>query len=213
MCGDTNLYVNGKVVASWAATMSHLDHLTADPATTSPDDRSLLRIQEVAATLGLTTRAIRYYEEVGLLEPAARSEGAYRLFDEDDVERLRFIKGLRDDAGFSLAEIGRLLEDEAARTRNRVRFRSSRDTAERRAIVDDALDRVDRQIESLRAKQDRLAAMIAEAEGRREHLLAHIADLEAGREPAPHEHAPASASRAAASATRPAAPRPRRPAR
>ena len=38
---------------------------------------------------------------------------------------------------------------------------------------------------------DRLAAMIEEAEGRREHLLAHRADLEAGREPAAHEHAAA----------------------
>ena len=139
--------------------------------------------------LGLTTRSIRYYEEVGLLEPAARSEGAYRLFDEDDIERLRFIKGLRDDAGFSLAEIGQLLEDEAARTRNRARFRTSRDATERRAIVDDALDRVDRQIASLEAKQARLVEMIAEAHGRREHLLAHLAELEAGVDPAPHEHA------------------------
>jgi MerR family copper efflux transcriptional regulator len=189
--------------------MSHLDTApTPSAAAGDRDARPLLRIQEVAAALGLTTRAIRYYEEVGLLEPAARSEGAYRLFDEDDVERLRFIKGLRDDAGFSLAEIGRLLEDEAARSRNRARFRSSRDAAERRAIVDDALDRVQRQIESLREKQDRLAAMIAEAEGRREHLLAHIAELEAGLEPAPHEHAPAPGARRAAA--RPAATRPSR---
>lgn len=178
--------------------MSHLDTVPANPTDTDATDaRPLLRIHEVAALLGLTTRAIRYYEEVGLLEPAARSEGAYRLFDEDDVERLRFIKGLRDDAGFSLAEIGRLLEDEAARARNRLRFRSSRDTAERRAILDDALDRVKEQIESLGEKQTRLTTMIAEAEERRDHLLAHIAELDAGLEPAPHEHAPASASRPA----------------
>jgi MerR family copper efflux transcriptional regulator len=167
--------------------MSHLDLPAAAAPATDPAPR-LLRIQEVAASLGLTTRAIRYYEEVGLLEPAARSEGAYRLYDEDDVERLRFIKGLRDDAGFSLAEIGRMLEDEVARARNRTRFRSTSDEAERRAIVDDALVRVDRQIESLRAKRARLGEMIEEAEARREHLLTHIAELEAGREPAPHEH-------------------------
>ena len=167
--------------------MSHLDLPAAAAPATDPATR-LLRIQEVAASLGLTTRAIRYYEEVGLLEPAARSEGDYRLYDDDDVERLRFIKGLRDDAGFSLAEIGRMLEDEVARTRNRTRFRTTRDEAERRAIVDDALVRVDRQIESLKAKQARLGEMIEEAEGRREHLLAHIAEIEAGLEPAPHDH-------------------------
>jgi MerR family copper efflux transcriptional regulator len=183
--------------------MSHLDTAPADPVPADADSPPLLRIQEVAAMLGLTTRSIRYYEEVGLLEPAARSEGAYRLFDQDDVERLRFIKGLRDDAGFSLAEIGRLLEDEAARARNRLRFRTTRDAAERRAIVDDALDRVERQIASLQEKQDRLAEMIGEAQGRRDHLLTHIAELEAGAEPAVHEHAPSAATRAVRRGRRP----------
>jgi len=149
----------------------------------APTQPRLLRIQEVASELGLTTRAIRYYEELGLLKPAARSEGAYRLFDADDVERLRFIRGLRDDAGFSLAEIGRLLEDEEARARNRARFRTATDPVERRGIVTDALARVDDQIAILQAKEARLRAMIEEAEGRRNHLEEHLADLDAGREP------------------------------
>ena len=172
--------------------MSHLDA----PTTPDPDApvAPLLRIQEVSAALGLTTRTLRYYEELGLLEPAARSDGDYRLYDADDLERLRFIKGLRDDAGFSLAEIGQLLEDDAARTRNRDRFRTSKDPAERRAIVDDALARVERQIGSLQAKSDRLAEMIEAAEERREHLRSHIADLEAGVEPT-HEHRPARSGR------------------
>ena len=186
--------------------MSHLDHPAAADPDLASDAPPLLRIQEVAATLGLTTRTIRYYEELGLLEPAGRSGGDYRQYDADDVERLRFIKGLRDDAGFSLAEIGQLLEDEAARTRNRTRFRTTTDAAERRAIVDDALARVERQIASLREKADRLAMMIDEAEGRRDHLLAHIAEIEAGVEPAPHEHGAAvRALRPAAAATTKAA--------
>jgi len=143
----------------------------------------LARIQEVAAEIGLTPRSIRYYEEIGLLEPAARSDGDYRLFDDDDVERLRFIKGLRDDAGFSLAEIGALLEDERARSRNRLRFRETTDLSERRAILADAMGRTDRQIESLRAKAQRIGAMIEEAETRRAHLERHLVELEAGREP------------------------------
>jgi DNA-binding transcriptional MerR regulator len=161
------------------------------PTKTDPDAPDapprLLRIQEVASELGLTARAIRYYEEIGLLEPAARSDGAYRLFDPDDLERLRFIKGLRDDAGFSLAEIGQLLEDEAARRRNRERFRATKDPTERRAIVTDALARVDRQIASLRGKAEQLNRMVKDATERRRHLESHLADIEAGREPA-HEH-------------------------
>ena len=161
--------------------MSHLD-VDAPPAV------PLLRIQQVAADVGLTTRSIRYYEELGLLKPAARSEGSYRLYDDDDLERLRFIKGLRDDAGFSLAEISRMLEDEAARTRNRDRFRTTTDTAERQAIVDDALARVDRQIASLQAKSERLDEMIEDARRRREHLLEHVDELQTGRPPRHHTH-------------------------
>src|SRR6476620_3330129 len=144
--------------------MSHLA-APARPEIDSPT-APLLRTQAVSAALGLTTRTLRYYEELGLLKPAARSEGVYRLYDEDDLERLRFIKRLRDDAGFSLAEIGQLLEDEEARTRNRDRFRTSHDPTERRAIIDDALTRVDRQIASLRTKMDQLAEMVEEAQGR-----------------------------------------------
>jgi DNA-binding transcriptional MerR regulator len=144
----------------------------------------LLRINEVAAEAGLTTRAIRYYEELGLLEPAARSGGDYRLYDQSDLDRLLFIRSLRDDAGFSLAQIRQLLEDEAARERNRERFRETRDPAERRQILLDAGRRVDRQIEILEAKAARLATMIEEARGRHRHLDEHLVELEGG--PSPH---------------------------
>jgi DNA-binding transcriptional MerR regulator len=150
---------------------------------------ALLRIQDVAADTGLTTRTIRYYEEIGLLEPAARSDGAYRLFDASDLERLRFIRSLRDDAGFSLAQIGQLLEDEKARERNRRRFRTSGDETERRALVLDASARVDRQIAILETKRARLDAMIEDARARRRHLDDHLANLDGGPDPHPGEGA------------------------
>jgi DNA-binding transcriptional MerR regulator len=154
------------------------------PAHAPTTDSRLHKIQEVAAETGLTTRAIRYYEEVGLLEPAGRSSGAYRLYDTSDLERLRHIKELRDEAGFSLAQIGQLLEDEAARERNRERFRATQDPKERRAILEDARGRVERQIEILEAKAGRLAEMIEAARARRTHLDDHLAELDGG--PAPH---------------------------
>jgi DNA-binding transcriptional MerR regulator len=153
---------------------------TTATATTDVTDAPLLRIQEVAAETGLTPRSIRYYEEVGLLEPAARSERAYRLYDASDLERLRFIKELRDEAGFSLAQIGQLLEDEATRERNRERFRATQDPTERRAILEHARDRVDRQIDTLEAKSRRLNEMIEAARDRRAHLDEHLAELDKG---------------------------------
>ncbi len=150
-----------------------------------PTTPRLLRINEVAAETGLTTRAIRYYEEIGLLEPAARSDGDYRLYDASDLDRLQFIRSLRDDAGFSLAQIGQLLEDDAARERNRARMHETTDPDERRALVLDARGRVDHQIEILETKAARLAAMIDEARSRRRHLDAHLAGLDGGPDPHP----------------------------
>jgi DNA-binding transcriptional MerR regulator len=154
--------------------------VTAALDPTTPPPARLLRIQEVASELGLTPRSIRYYEELGLLSPAARSQGAYRLYDASDVERLRFIKALRDDAGFSLAEIGQLLEDEAARARSREAFHKSADRRQRRTLMSDSLARADRQVAILRQKTERLQEMVAAAEVRRARLRARLADLAAG---------------------------------
>jgi len=137
----------------------------------------LLRIQEAAAEVGLTPRSVRYYEELGLLTPAARSEGDYRLYDTTDVERLRFIKGLRDDAGFSLAEIAELLEDEAAREREHAAFHSTSDPDERRRLLRNRLARYEHQAQMLRAKVARLQAMVDETEGRRTRTAARLEAL------------------------------------
>jgi DNA-binding transcriptional MerR regulator len=146
---------------------------SARPAETA----RLLRIQEVADEVGLTARSVRYYEELGLLKPAARSEGDYRLYDETDVERLRFIKGLRDDAGFSLAEIAQLLEDEAARERGHAAYHATTDPAERKRILCERVVSYGRQIETLKRKIDRLQAMVDETEARRTRTLAKIGEL------------------------------------
>ena len=158
-------------------TANHDRSQNADvPATPEP---RLLRINEVAADVGATTRAIRYYEEIGLLRPAARSDGDYRLYDESDLERIRHIRELRDNAGFSLAEIGQLLEDEDGRAANRAAYHATEDAAARAEIVADSIHRVERAITILQAKTDRLRAMVAEAEARRDRLRAALSDLAA----------------------------------
>lgn len=53
------------------------------------------QIGEVATRVGLSLRTIRHWDEVGLVTPSARSTGGFRLYTEDDVERLRFVKTLK----------------------------------------------------------------------------------------------------------------------
>ena len=70
--------------------------------------RSGLRIGEVAERAGVSVDTVRYYERLGLLPRAPRSEGGFRLFALDAIERLRFIKQAQE-MGFSLDEIRMLL--------------------------------------------------------------------------------------------------------
>ena len=67
-----------------------------------------MQIGEVAEQIGLSLRTIRYYEEVGLAVPSARSEGGFRLYVESDVERLRVVMQMKP-LGFSLEEMTQLL--------------------------------------------------------------------------------------------------------
>jgi DNA-binding transcriptional MerR regulator len=139
---------------------------------------TLRRIQDVADEVGLTTRAIRYYEEMGLLTPAARSGGSHRLYDESDVERLRAIQALRDDAGFSVHDIARLLEDSDHLARSRAAYATADSPADRLRIATEGLARIDRQIGLLSSKIERLRTMIEDATARRARIGELIAQLE-----------------------------------
>ena len=67
-----------------------------------------MNIGEASKATGVSAKMIRYYEDIELIPPAARSESGYRAYARNDVHRLRFIRRARD-LGFSVAEIGELL--------------------------------------------------------------------------------------------------------
>jgi DNA-binding transcriptional MerR regulator len=69
----------------------------------------MLKVGELAALAGLTVRTLHHYDSIGLLQPSARSDAGYRLYDRDDVARLHQIQALRS-FGMSLADIGLYLD-------------------------------------------------------------------------------------------------------
>ncbi len=68
-----------------------------------------MQIGEVAGRTALTVDAIRFYEKRNLLPKAGRSASRFRLYTEDAIERIRFIRQMQG-LGFSLREIGELIE-------------------------------------------------------------------------------------------------------
>lgn len=67
-----------------------------------------IQIGKVAAQTGLTVDAIRFYEKQRLLERPPRSEGGFRLFSAQDIQRIQFIRRAQQ-LGFSLPEIRELM--------------------------------------------------------------------------------------------------------
>lgn len=69
---------------------------------------AVLQIGDVARQVGLSLRTVRFYEEAGLLTPVGRTQGGFRLYDEDALDRLLLIKRMKP-LGFTLEEMRSLL--------------------------------------------------------------------------------------------------------
>ncbi len=68
-----------------------------------------MNIGEAAHASGVSAKMIRYYEEIGLIRPAGRTDSNYRVYGADEVHVLRFIRRARQ-LGFSMDETARLLD-------------------------------------------------------------------------------------------------------
>jgi MerR family transcriptional regulator, repressor of the yfmOP operon len=131
-----------------------------------------LRIGEVARRLGVTTRTIRYYEEIGLLGSAGEREaGQHRAYGEDEVDRLRDALRLKSLLGLTLEELGELLEAEEARAARREEWQhADPDPARRRELLDEALTYVERQLGLVRRRREEIDGLESELVERRDRI-------------------------------------------
>lgn len=107
-------------------------------------------IGQVAKETGLSVHAIRFYEREGLLKAPARSEGRFRIFDQEALRELKFIRKAQE-LGFSLVEIRELLV--LRRTRSQA-------CSHVRDLLSKALGRVDEKIEELAKLQGELTSAL-----------------------------------------------------
>jgi len=74
----------------------------------TPSEDPVLTIGDVATASGVLAKTIRYYEQIALMPEAERAANGYRIYRQQTVERLRFIKRARD-LGFPIADVTELL--------------------------------------------------------------------------------------------------------
>ena len=129
----------------------------------------LLTIGQAAARTGVPAKTIRFYEEAGIVAPAARHENQYRVFGEADIQTLRFIQSARR-LGFSLKEVGDLL------ALYRDRRRASRDVKKLalRHVAD-----LDRKIAEMTAIRDTIADLAERCHGDHRPECPILSELEA----------------------------------
>lgn len=128
------------------------------------DLASPLTVRDAAERLGVTPRTLKYYEERGLVSPS-RSEGRYRLYDEDDLKRFGRILRLRG-LGFSLHSIAEMLKRPLEAVEGSHRY-----SAESLQQIRDALAQ---QVVALDARIDSMRRELKEAQKLRAELSPDI---------------------------------------
>ena len=122
----------------------------------------LWRIGEVAKLTGVTTRALRYWEELGLLQPASRTASGERLYAAADVRRVTRIRDLQELLGFSLDEVKAVLSTGDVDVLDRVHSElkdAEVSSSRRRALLDEAIAANDQLVGRLDDTLSRIGAL------------------------------------------------------
>ena len=115
----------------------------------------LLQIGEAAERVGLSLRTVRYWEEIGLVAPNARSKGGFRLYSESDLSRLLVVKAMKP-LGLTLEEMREILElIDAATAPHPARDVPARIEAFTR-LVQEKVDQMERYLQDARVLENEL---------------------------------------------------------
>ncbi len=110
-----------------------------------------MNIGAAARASRVSAKMIRYYEQIGLIPPANRTDSGYRAYTQDDVHRLHFIRRARD-LGFSVAEITDLLG---------LWSDKSRQSADVKRLAEQHIAELERRMENIRQMAETLKMLVS----------------------------------------------------
>lgn len=147
-----------------------------------PGPEKLLSIGAAAARAGVTERALRYYQELGLLVPCAHTKGGMRRYSEKDLERVARIRELQTLLGLNLDEIAGVLrnEDRTAQIRAAY-FDRGTDDIERRRLLRESLGLARELRKTVEAKRSALDGFLADLDARIGRIESALAGEAPGR--------------------------------
>lgn len=131
-----------------------------------------MNIGEAAGASGVSAKMIRYYESIGLISNVSRTESGYRVYSEDDVHTLRFIRRSRD-LGFSVEQMSDLLALWSDR---------SRASADVKRIAMEHVAELERKMRELRDMTKTLRHLAEHCQGNDRPHCPIIEDLSSGHE-------------------------------
>jgi MerR family transcriptional regulator, repressor of the yfmOP operon len=143
-----------------------------------PEQGELLGIGAAAARAGVSERALRYYQQLGLLEPACTTPGGLRRYSADDLARVARIRELQTLLGLNLDEIAVVLRNEDRLAQIREAYKDERTSdEERRQLSLECLALLESLRETVEAKRAALESFLADLDAR----IGRCKDLVAGR--------------------------------
>ncbi|MQC18976.1 MAG: MerR family transcriptional regulator [Chloroflexi bacterium] len=147
-----------------------MPRMTTDSTNVADPHVARFQIGEIAERTGVTQRTLRFYEEKGLLNPPERMDGGFRLYSDDDVSRIEYIKSLQDLLGFSLAEIKEMVEAEELLKMLRETYRPDRELPARLERTEKVIVALEKQLEVVEHKVEHLTAMREELRAKLERV-------------------------------------------
>ncbi|WHY71079.1 MerR family transcriptional regulator [Fictibacillus enclensis] len=121
-----------------------------------------IKIDEAAKITGITKRAIRYYEEIGLIQPPERSDGQVRLYTDEDIKQLKRVVDAKEVLGFSLQELQHFLTIKERVLEHKDQYESTKDTTIQQSELEEIAVGLKEQEKMLQQKMEKMKSFQGE---------------------------------------------------